>query len=97
METKLESSAAPPPSGSGLRRVIKRYSNRKLYDQRDSGFVTLPRIAEMVRAGEDVQIIDNMTKTDVTEVTLALIIYEEQKARRSSVPLQTLKELIQGR
>jgi polyhydroxyalkanoate synthesis repressor PhaR len=78
-------------------RVIKRYSNRKLYDTKDSRYVTLLQIAEMVRGGEEVQIIDNNTKDDLTEVTLAQIIYEEQKAHSRGVPLQTLKELIHSR
>jgi polyhydroxyalkanoate synthesis repressor PhaR len=79
------------------RRIIKRYSNRKLYDTQDSRYVTLLQIAEMVRAGEEVQIIDNNTKDDLTEITLAQIIYEEQKAHSRNVPLQTLKELIHAR
>lgn len=77
------------------RRVIKRYSNRKLYDTRDSRYVTLLQIAEMVRGGEDVQIIDNTTKEDKTEVTLALAISEELKAKPRAVPLGTLRTLIQ--
>ena len=79
------------------RRIIKRYSNRKLYDTKDSRYVTLLQIAEMVRSGEEVQIIDNNTKDDLTEVTLAQIIYEEQKSHSRNVPLQTLKELIHAR
>jgi polyhydroxyalkanoate synthesis repressor PhaR len=79
------------------RRVIKRYSNRKLYDTRDSRYVTLLQIAEMVRSGEDVQIIDNTTKEDKTEVTLALAISEELKTKPRSVPLGTLRTLIQER
>jgi polyhydroxyalkanoate synthesis repressor PhaR len=79
------------------RRVIKRYSNRKLYDTQDSRYVTLLQIAEMVRSGEEVQIIDNNSKEDLTEVTLAQIIYEEQKAHSRNVPLQTLKDLIHQR
>lgn len=79
------------------RRVIKRYSNRKLYDTKDSRYVTLLQIAEMVRAGEDVQIIDNSTKEDKTDVTLALIISEELKARPRGIPLHTLKALIRHR
>ena len=97
METKPEGSAASPPPADRPRRVIKRYSNRKLYDTKDSRYVTLLQIAEMVRAGEEVQIIDNNTKDDLTEVTLAQIIYEEQKAHTRNVPLQTLKELIHQR
>ena len=86
-----------PPATERPRRVIKRYSNRKLYDTKDSRYVTLLQIAEMVRDGEEVQIIDNNTKEDLTEVTLAQIIYEEQKAHSRNVPLQTLKELIHQR
>ena len=86
------------PSGSEKpRRVIKRYSNRKLYDTKDSRYVTLQQIGEMVRAGEEVQIIDNATKEDKTEVTLALIISEDLKSQPRSVPLGTLRDLIQER
>ena len=93
------SGAGAPASSEKPRRVIKRYSNRKLYDTKDSRYVTLLQIAEMVRTSEEVQIIDNNTKEDLTEVTLAQIIYEEQKQKASSrsVPLQTLKELIHQR
>ena len=79
------------------RRIIKRYSNRKLYDTRESRYVTLLQIADMVRAGEDVQIIDNASKEDKTEVTLALIISEELKSQPRSVPLGTLRDLIHQR
>ncbi len=79
------------------RRIIKRYSNRKLYDTKDSRYVTLLQIADMVRAGEEVQIIDNATKEDKTDVTLALIISEELKARPRGIPLATLKALIRQR
>lgn len=85
------------PVGERPRRVIKRYSNRKLYDTQDSRYVTLLQIAEMVRSGEEVQIIDNNSKEDLTEVTLAQIIYEEQKAHSRNVPIQTLKALIHQR
>jgi len=86
-------SEAPPSQ----RRIIKRYSNRKLYDTKGSSYVTLLQIAEMIRAGEDVQIIDNATKEDKTEVTLALIISEDLKSQPRSVPLGTLRDLIQER
>lgn len=86
-----------PESSTAQRRVIKRYSNRKLYDTKDSRYVTLLQIAEMIRANEDVQIIDNATKEDKTDVTLALIISEELKARPRGIPLATLKALIRQR
>ena len=77
-------------------RVVKRYANRKLYDTRDSRYVTLQQIAGYVRNGEDVQIIDNNTKEDLTNVTLAQIIYEEEK-RGEPAPTsrKNLRTLIQ--
>jgi polyhydroxyalkanoate synthesis repressor PhaR len=83
-----------PPS---QRRIIKRYSNRKLYDTKGSSYVTLLQIAQMIRDGEDVQIIDNASKEDKTDVTLALIISEELRARPRAIPLSTLKALIRHR
>jgi len=93
----MDNTANSAGSESKPRRVIKRYSNRKLYDTKDSRYVTLQQIGEMVRAGEEVQIIDNATKEDKTEVTLALIISEDLKAQPRSVPLGTLRDLIQER
>jgi len=82
---------------SGDKRIIKRYSNRKLYDTRGSSYVTLLQIAEMIRDGEDVQIIDNATKDDKTDVTLALIISEELRNKPRAIPIPTLKALIRHR
>lgn len=97
MDPKADNRKTEANAGERQRRVIKRYSNRKLYDTKDSRYVTLLQIAELVRGGDEVQIIDNNTKDDLTEVTLAQIIYEEQKSNSRSVPLQTLKEIIHQR
>jgi polyhydroxyalkanoate synthesis repressor PhaR len=83
-----------PPTN---RRIIKRYSNRKLYDTKGSSYVTLLQIAEMIRSGEDVEIIDNATKEDKTDVTLALIISEELRNKPRAIPLSTLRALIRHR
>ena len=74
-------------------KVIKRYTNRKLYDTVESRYVTLDEIAEMVKAGAEVRIVDNRTKEDLTSVTLAQIIFEEEK-KTSKMSLRTLKDLI---
>lgn len=97
MDPKGDNRKTETSTGERQRRVIKRYSNRKLYDTKDSRYVTLLQIAELVRSGDEVQIIDNNTKDDLTEVTLAQIIYEEQKSNNRAVPLQTLKEIIHQR
>lgn len=91
-------SATPSPSDAEAKpvraaRTIKRYSNRKLYDTESSKYVTLEEIAHMVKAGEEIVIIDNKTKDDLTSVTLTQIIYEEEK-RKSRMPLGMLRSLI---
>ena len=75
-------------------RVIKRYTNRKLYDTRDSRYVTLSQIAAMVRVGDDIKVIDNATKDDLTSLTLAQIIYEQEKRSSEVLPLSALRELV---
>jgi polyhydroxyalkanoate synthesis repressor PhaR len=76
-------------------RVIKRYANRKLYDTQRSRYVTLDQIADMIRAGEDVKIVDNNSKEDLTAITLAQIIFEEEK-KKSFMPLAALRNIIQS-
>jgi polyhydroxyalkanoate synthesis repressor PhaR len=93
VSSEIPDSSAP----SSPRRIIKRYSNRKLYDTKGSSYVTLLQIAEMIREGEDVQIIDNATKEDKTDVTLALIISEELRTKPRGIPLSTLKALIRNK
>lgn len=75
-------------------RTIKRYHNRKLYDTASSTYVTLEDIAELIKRGDEVQIIDNRSKADITGQTLAQIIFEEEKKKRSFLPLETLRSLI---
>ncbi len=77
--------------------IIKRYQNRKLYDTAASRYVTLEDIAQMVKRGEEVRIVDNRTKKDLTAVTLAQILYEEEKSERSLLPLATLRKIVQNR
>lgn len=77
-------------------RVIKRYANRKLYDTHDSRYVTLDQISELIRQGEEVKVIDNGTKDDLTSVTLAQIVFEEEKRQRSFLPLSALRKVIQS-
>jgi len=82
------------PSAAGREpKVIKRYTNRKLYDTVESRYVTLDEIAEMIKAGAEVKIVDNRTKDDLTSVTLAQIIFEEEK-KTSKMSLETLRDMI---
>jgi|SRR6185312_6158956 len=76
-------------------RIVKRYANRKLYDTQRSRYVTLEQIADMIRSGEDVKIVDNNSKEDLTAITLTQIIFEEEK-KQSFLPLSALRNIIQS-
>jgi polyhydroxyalkanoate synthesis repressor PhaR len=86
-------SATEAPEGRKEPKVIKRYTNRKLYDTVESRYVTLDEIAQMIKGGAEVKVLDNRTKEDLTSVTLAQIIFEEEK-KRSQMPLGVLREII---
>ena len=51
----------------------------------------------MIKTGDDVVILDNKSKEDLTSVTLAQIIFEEEKKKNSFLPLQAMKNIIQSR
>jgi len=76
-------------------KTIKRYQNRKLYDTYQSCYVTLDEISEMIIRGEEVTVIDNRTKKDITSSTLTQIIFEKQKRSNTVIPVETLREFIQ--
>ncbi len=74
-------------------KLIKRYTNRKLYDTVESRYVTLDEVAEMIRAGQEVRIVDNRSKEDLTSVTFAQIIFEQEK-KRARMPLVVLRDIV---
>ena len=74
--------------------VIKRYSNRKLYDTQESRYVTLEEIEEMIRGGREITVVDASSGDDLTSVTLTQIILENERARRSALPSAFLHQLI---
>jgi polyhydroxyalkanoate synthesis repressor PhaR len=74
--------------------VIKKYGNRRLYDTSASRYVNLEEIADMVRNGKDVQVVDATTGDDVTHVTMTQIIVEHAKDQPKSLPIELLRQLI---
>jgi len=75
-------------------RIIKRYGNRKLYDTRESRYITLDEIAGYVRDGEDVTVIENETGADQTAVAFAQIILEEERRKGGILSVPLLRTLI---
>jgi polyhydroxyalkanoate synthesis repressor PhaR len=74
--------------------VIKRYSNRKLYDTQESRYVTLEEIEEMIRAGREISVADATSGEDLTSVTLTQIILENERTHRANLPSAFLHQLI---
>jgi polyhydroxyalkanoate synthesis repressor PhaR len=76
--------------------VIKRYPNRKLYDTEAKQYVTLESIAELIRQGQEVHVVDNVTGQDLTAVTLTQIVFEQEKKESGFVPHAVLKGLVEA-
>lgn len=74
--------------------LIKKYSNRRLYDSTNSQYVNLDDIAGFVREGKDVQVVDAQTGKDLTRVTLTQVITEDAKDKPTGLPLELLRQLI---
>lgn len=75
-------------------RLIKRYESRKLYDTEESRYVSLDEIAEWVREGQEIRVIDNASSEDVTAQTLAQIILGEGRDGRSRISTEVLHDLV---
>jgi polyhydroxyalkanoate synthesis repressor PhaR len=61
------------------RHLIKKYANRKLYDTRTSRYITLEGIAQLVRDGHEIKVVDRDNGHDLTQVILSQIVLWEEK------------------
>lgn len=75
-------------------RIIKRYGNRKLYDTKLSRYVTIEEVANHIRNGISVKIIDNKSGEDITNTTLAQIVLEAEKKNRHKSSSSILESVI---
>jgi polyhydroxyalkanoate synthesis repressor PhaR len=75
--------------------LIKRYANRKLYDQGRSRYVTLEELEELIRQGREIRVVDAVSGEDLTSQTLAQIILDTARGRRTALPVAFLHQLIQ--
>ena len=75
--------------------LLKKYANRRLYDTEKSRYVTLNEVAERIRDGQQVEIIDAKTKADVTAFILTQIVLEEAKNKNVLLPVPLLYMIIQ--
>lgn len=77
-------------------RIIKRYQNRKLYDTHQSCYVTLEEIAQIIRDGHEIKVIDNKTKNDITYMTQIQLLFDQEKKSTRPGDVELLKRVIRG-
>ena len=74
--------------------IIKKYANRRLYDTESSSYITLERLAEMVRQKRQFKVVDAKTGEDLTRGVLTQIIMDEEARGATMLPVNFLRQLI---
>ena len=83
-------------SGTGKPLVIKRYASRRLYNSETSEYVTLKEVADLIRAGRDVTIVDLKTGEDLTRQHLVQIVAEQEAQGGHVLPVSILTEVVRA-
>lgn len=73
---------------------IKKYANRKLYDTTDKRYVSMDQLADLIKAGEEVSIIDNRTGEDLTSSVVSQLLGRDNRGRSKTVPSGVLFQLL---
>lgn len=80
-----------------MERVLKRYRNRKLYDQGAGTYVSLPGVAALVRAGDQVTVLDHVTGRDLTGYILASVVAKEELEKPKPEVAEQLRAILVGK
>ncbi|MEE2743928.1 MAG: polyhydroxyalkanoate synthesis regulator DNA-binding domain-containing protein [Bdellovibrionota bacterium] len=78
-------------------RIIKRYSNRKLYDTQGSCYVTLHELAQIIKEGSDVEVVEKKSNTEITYKTLMQVLHEKEKKAGSEGDTSFLNKIIRSK
>ena len=84
--------AAQVPPGDPI--IIKKYANRRLYDTESSSYITLERLAELVRQKREFKVVDARSGEDITRQVLTQIIMDEESRGATMLPVNFLRQLI---
>jgi polyhydroxyalkanoate synthesis repressor PhaR len=74
--------------------IIKKYANRKLYDTTGKRYLTMAQLAELIKSGEEVSIIDNETGDDLTSAIVSQLLAREETSKDKSVPSHVLMQML---
>jgi polyhydroxyalkanoate synthesis repressor PhaR len=74
--------------------IVKKYENRRLYNTQTSQYVNQEQVAQLVRDGSDVRVIDAASGEDITRLVLAQIVLDDAKTPNSVFPLDVLRQMV---
>jgi polyhydroxyalkanoate synthesis repressor PhaR len=75
--------------------ILKKYTNRRLYDTEKSIYVTLDYVTKIIREGRQISVLDARTGEDVTAAILTQIVLEEARKKHFLLPNPLLYLIIQ--
>jgi polyhydroxyalkanoate synthesis repressor PhaR len=75
--------------------LLKKYTNRRLYETEKSIYVTLDYVTDIIRHGRKIKVIDAKTGEDVTSAILTQIVFEEARKKKYLLPTPLLYLIIQ--
>ena len=75
-------------------RIIKKYTNRRLYDTVASRHVTLDDLRKLIAGGEKVQVVDEKSGEDLTRAILLQIIAEQEQFGTPVLSSEILEAII---
>ena len=73
---------------------IKRYANRKLYDTTNKQYITLDKIAKLLKAGEEISVMDNKSGEDITAATVSQILARAKKGQADNAASNVMIQLL---
>ena len=74
--------------------IIKKYSNRRLYDTSISEYITMETVAEMIKKDVELKIIDAKSGDDLTRITLTQILLDQEIKGYNLMPIELIKQII---
>lgn len=75
-------------------RIIKKYANRKLYDTHAKKHISRDKLAELIKKGEEVTVIDNRTGEDITVSIVSQLIGLDNPDTDKAVSPRLLMQLL---
>lgn len=76
--------------------LIKRYASRRLYNTQTSDYVTLEEVAQFIRDGKDVKIVDRKSGVDLTRQYLLQIITDYETRGENVLPINVLTDIVRS-